>query len=64
MGRDPRWPRFWETFGEDVKLVSDMGESMVKGYQEGPMPFAATLKHFLGYSTPWSGKDRTPSLHS
>ena len=61
MGRDPRWPRFWETFGEDVKLVSDMGESMVKGYQEGPMPFAATLKHFLGYSTPWSGKDRTPA---
>jgi len=61
MGRDPRWPRFWETFGEDVKLVSDMGEAMVKGYQEGPMPFAATLKHFLGYSTPWSGKDRTPA---
>lgn len=61
MGRDPRWPRFWETFGEDVKLVSDMGESMVKGYQEGPMPFASTLKHFLGYSTPWSGKDRTPA---
>ena len=61
MGRDPRWPRFWETFGEDVKLVSDMGKSMVKGYQEGPMPFAATLKHFLGYSTPWSGKDRTPA---
>ena len=61
LGRDPRWPRFWETFGEDVKLVSDMGQSMVKGYQEGPMPFAATLKHFLGYSTPWSGKDRTPA---
>ena len=35
VGRDPRWPRFWETFGEDVKLVGDMGESMVRGFQEG-----------------------------
>lgn len=61
VGRDPRWPRFWETFGEDVKLVSDMGESMVRGFQEGPAPVAATLKHYLGYSTPWSGKDRTPA---
>lgn len=61
VGRDPRWPRFWETFGEDVKLVGDMGESMVKGLQEGPVKVAATLKHYLGYSTPWSGKDRTPA---
>lgn len=59
VGRDPRWPRFWETFGEDVLLASDMGEAMVRGYQEGPVPVAATLKHFLGYSQPISGKDRT-----
>lgn len=61
IGRDPRWPRFWETFGEDVKLVGDMGESMVRGFQEGPVKVAATLKHYLGYSTPWSGQDRTPA---
>jgi beta-glucosidase len=61
LGRDPRWPRFWETFGEDVKLTGDMGEAMVRGYQEGPAQVAATLKHYLGYSTPWSGKDRTPA---
>lgn len=61
VGRDPRWPRFWETFGEDVRLVGDMGESMVKGFQRGPVKVAATLKHYVGYSTPWSGKDRTPA---
>ena len=61
VGRDPRWPRFWETFGEDVKLVSDMGEAMVRGFQDGPVTVAATLKHYLGYSMPWSGKDRTPA---
>ena len=61
VGRDPRWPRFWETFGEDVKLVGDMGEAMVRGFQDGPATVAATLKHYLGYSMPWSGKDRTPA---
>jgi len=61
LGRDPRWPRFWETFGEDVKLVGDMGEAMVRGFQDGPVTVAATLKHYLGYSMPWSGKDRTPA---
>ena len=61
VGRDPRWPRFWETFGEDAKLVGDMGASMVRGFQEGPVTVAATLKHYVGYSMPWSGKDRTPA---
>ena len=61
VGRDPRWPRFWETFGEDTKLVGDMGVSMVRGFQEGPVTVAATLKHYVGYSMPWSGKDRTPA---
>ncbi|MFM1930980.1 MAG: hypothetical protein RL226_283, partial [Bacteroidota bacterium] len=62
MGRDPRWPRFWETFGEDVKLAGDMGVKMVEGYQHetGDSTFvAACLKHFLGYSVTLSGKDRT-----
>ncbi len=62
LGRDPRWPRFWETFGEDPRAVADNGEAMVRGYQEGPVPFAATLKHFFGYGSTVSGKDRTQSL--
>jgi beta-glucosidase len=61
VGRDARWPRLWETFGEAPKLVSDMGVAMVKGYQEGPSPIAATLKHYVGYSRPLSGQDRTPA---
>jgi len=61
VARDARWPRFWETFGESPKLASDMGVSMVRGYQEGPSPIAATLKHYMGYSRPLSGKDRTPA---
>ena len=61
LGRDPRWPRFWETFGEDPRAVADHGEAMVRGYQEGPVPFGATLKHFFGYGSTASGKDRTAS---
>jgi len=61
LGRDPRWPRFWETFGEDPFLASKMGVAMVRGFQEGPSPIAATLKHFLGYGMTLSGKDRTPA---
>jgi len=63
IGRDPRWPRLWETFGEDVLLASTMGAEMVKGFQENPgnnqRRVAATMKHFLGYSMPWTGRDRT-----
>lgn len=61
VGRDPRWPRFWETFGEDPLLVSRMGVAMVEGYQNGPVRVAATLKHFFGYGFSLSGKDRTPA---
>lgn len=63
IGRDARWPRLWETFGEDVLLASDMGEALVSGYQgEDPSDtehVAACMKHFVGYSTPITGKDRT-----
>ena len=62
IARDPRWPRFWETFGEDVKLVSDMGVKTVEGLQGaaiGEEHVAACLKHFLGYSQTLTGKDRT-----
>lgn len=59
VGRDPRWPRFWETFGEDPLLVSILGAAAVTGTQSAGV--AATMKHFLGYSMPLSGKDRTPA---
>lgn len=63
IGRQPLWPRFWETFGEDVHLTSQLGVSMVNGFQgedpSDPYRVAATAKHFLGYSLPKSGHDRT-----
>ena len=63
IGRDPRWSRLWETFGEDVFLASKMGEEMIKGYQisdlSDPYSTAACMKHFMGYSLPLTGKDRT-----
>ncbi len=65
VGRNPMWPRFWETFGEDPFLVSQMGVAIVKGYQNtnnGTVkPFAACLKHYVAYSNPQSGHDRTPA---
>lgn len=68
LGRDPRWPRMWETYGEDSYLVSAMGVAAVRGYQ-GPdrgqvdgRHVAACLKHYLGYGAPYSGRDRTPAL--
>lgn len=67
LGRDPRWSRMWETYGEDVYLIGVMGEQAVKGYQGddpnhiGRDRVASCLKHYMGYGTPYSGKDRTPS---
>lgn len=68
MGRDPRFPRMWETFGEDVYLTSQLGIELVKGYEgdnndiSDATRVASCLKHYLGYSVPVSGKDRTPAL--
>ena len=64
VGRNPVWPRNWESFGEDVYLNKVMGEAMVRGYQ-GDNPaadtsVAACMKHFTGYGSPTSGRDRTP----
>ena len=63
IGRDPRWPRLWETYGEDVLLASEMGKSYIKGMQGDDMSaknkIAACMKHFLGYSVTLRGKDRT-----
>ncbi|WP_430816527.1 glycoside hydrolase family 3 N-terminal domain-containing protein [Carboxylicivirga sp. RSCT41] len=67
LGRNAAWPRIWETFGEDVFLVSEMGEEVIKGYQGsnkdtiGQHHVAACLKHYLGYGSPVNGKDRTPA---
>ncbi|MBL3654691.1 glycoside hydrolase family 3 C-terminal domain-containing protein [Fulvivirga sp. 2943] len=65
LGRQPLWSRFEETFGEDVYLVSEMGSAAIKAYQGDDLSayssVAACLKHFLGYSLPASGKDRTPA---
>lgn len=67
LGRDPRWPRMWENYGEDCYLNAEMGRESVLGFQ-GDDPnhidkyhVAACMKHFMGYGTPVSGKDRTPS---
>jgi len=70
LGRDARWPRIWENFGEDCYLSSEMGKSMVYGFQ-GDDPnnidqyhIATSMKHFMGYGVPWTGKDRTPAYIS
>ena len=70
LGRDARWPRIWENFGEDCYLSSEMGKAMVYGFQ-GEEPnnidqyhIATSMKHFMGYGVPWTGKDRTPAYIS
>lgn len=64
IGREPRWPRFYETFGEDPYLASELGRAYTAGLQDEtsvePYRMAATAKHFIGYSTPYSGWDRSP----
>lgn len=66
IGREQRWARFWETFGEDPYLAKTLGNAMIKGYQGNdishPEKVAACMKHFLGYSGPFTGKDRTQAL--
>ncbi|MEP3389457.1 MAG: glycoside hydrolase family 3 N-terminal domain-containing protein [Reichenbachiella sp.] len=65
IGRQPLWSRFEETFGEDVYLTSTLGGSAIKAYEEDGLTnitaVASCMKHFIGYSTPQSGKDRTPA---
>ena len=70
LGRDARWPRIWENFGEDCYLSSEMGKEMVYGFQgEDPnnidqYHIATSMKHFMGYGVPWTGKGRTPAYIS
>ena len=67
LGRDPRWPRMWENYGEDCYVNAEMGKAAVAGFQGedpnhiGEYSVAACMKHYMGYGVPVSGKDRTPS---
>ena len=66
IGRQPLWARFWETFGEDPYLAKVMGVSFVRGLEgddlSDPKHVASSLKHYMGYSLPQTGRDRTPAL--
>ena len=70
LSRDPRWPRVYESFGEDAIVNSKMVEAEIKGYQ-GDDPnhidrfhVGTSTKHYFGYGAPWTGKDRTPAYLS
>jgi len=66
IGRNPLWPRFWETFGEDPYLAKVMGVAFVRGLEGSDVAseqqVASSLKHYMGYSFPLTGRDRTPAL--
>ncbi len=70
LGADPRFPRQFESFGEDPYLIGELGYEMVKGLEgenndvSNPFKVASSIKHFLGYQVPVSGKDRTPAIIS
>ena len=65
IGKNPLWSRLWETYGEDVYLASQLGDSYIRGAQgddlSSPTRLATCLKHYVGYSFPINGKDRTPA---
>jgi len=65
LARQPRWPRVFETFGEDPYIASTMGAAYIHGQQgddlANPVKVATCMKHYLGYSFPHSGNDRTPA---
>ncbi len=67
ISRNPLWPRFWESCGEDVYVNAEMAKAITRGLQGpdpnnvGPYNIAACAKHFMGYGVPVTGSDRTPS---
>jgi beta-glucosidase len=70
LSRDPRWPRVWESFGEDAVVNSKMVVAEIQGYQ-GNDPnhidrfhVGTSTKHYFAYGAPWTGKDRTPAYVS
>jgi len=70
LGRDPRWPRIYESFGEDAIVNARMVEAQIKGYQGddpnhlGKYNVGTSTKHYFAYGAPWTGKDRTPAYIS
>lgn len=70
LGRDPRWSRIWESFGEDPIVNARMVEAEIRGYQGndpnhlGKYNVATSVKHYMAYGAPFSGKDRTPAYLS
>lgn len=70
LGRDPRWSRIWESFGEDPLVNARMAAAEIRGYQGddpnhlGRYNVATSVKHYMAYGAPWSGKDRTPAYVS
>lgn len=70
LGRDPRWSRIWESFGEAPIVNARMAEAEIRGYQGddpnhlGKYNVATSVKHYMAYGAPWSGKDRTPAYLS
>ena len=70
LGRDPRWPRIYESFGEDAVVNTKMVEAQIKGYQGddpnhlGRYHVGTSTKHYFAYGAPWTGKDRTPAYIS
>jgi beta-glucosidase len=70
LGRDPRWSRIWESFGEDAIVNARMVEAEILGYQGndpnhlGRYNVATSVKHYFAYGAPWTGKDRTPAYLS
>ena len=67
LGRNPEWPRMWESYGEDVYVNAEMAVAATRGLQGedpnnvGPYNIAACAKHYLGYGVPVTGQDRTPA---
>jgi len=65
IGRMPTWPRFWETYGEDSYVASELGSAYIRSHQgddySDPEKAITCLKHYMGYSMPLTGKDRTPA---
>ena len=70
LSRDPRWPRVWESFGEDAIVNAKMVVAEIKGYQGDDnnhidkYHVGTSTKHYFAYGAPWSGKDRTPAYLS
>jgi beta-glucosidase len=66
VGRQPLWPRLYETFGEDTYLATVMGVATVRGYEgqdiSSSVTVSSSLKHYIGYSLPTTGSDRSPAL--